>query len=175
MNNALCAQNTQHLKPIIHDALAFVNEFPIEVPTDFTLDSCPRDTFSNWSSKTTDANFSQSGLQKGRKYMAEIYRLNRNTNSETLVKIADDHKRVTGGALGGAVLCSRYGTHLPRDRSVICIDKMEHLWKSYCGIRIPFFDRRGARWNFLLRSLSGGWDHGCFVVFFRELQEDFGA
>lgn len=168
-------QDIEHLGPIINPTLIFVNEFPFEVPINFTLDDCPRDLFSNWSMNITDANFPRSGLQRGRKYRAEIYGLNRNTNLETLVEIANAHKRVIGGALGGAVLCSRYGTHLPRDRSVICIDTIEHLWQSYCGIRIPFFDRRGARWNFLLRSLSGGWDRGCFVNFFRELPKDSGA
>ena len=156
------------LRNIVHEALTFVNEFPVEVPADFTLDGCPREAFSPWNLDMTDANFPKNGLQKGKKYMAEIYRLNRNIGSETLVKIAQDNKRQTGGALGGAILCSRYGWLLPASHWVICIDRPENLWQSADDLKIPVFVRYASRWGFRLDYWRGDWPGGDYVVFFRE-------
>jgi hypothetical protein len=155
--------------PILHDDLTHLTSFQVEVPKDFTLDGCSRTGFSYWNQNTTDSNFPKGGLVQVKKYTAEVYRLNCDISSKLLVDIGLANKRILGGAKGGAVLCSRYGDKLPKDRWVIAIDEKKNLWHDSDGASVPNFGRSGGGWNFDLGSWTSDWPGGHIVVFFREL------
>ncbi len=154
--------------PILHDDLTHVSTFEVEVPKDFTLDACPRTGFTKWNENITDANFPNGGLVPGKKYIAEVYRLNCDKSSQSLVDIGLAHKRVLGGAKGGALLCNRYGGKLPRDRWVIAIDETKNLWHGSDAAAIPGFIRFEGGWFFNLSGLTN-WNVGYYVLFFYEL------
>ncbi len=101
--------------------------------------------------------------------MAEVYQLRRNKSSEALVKIGDEQKCILPGALGGALLTSRYGAKLPKDRWVVCLDKPENLWRDATDLYVPLFAWRDDGWDFNLDLWRGGWGVGCCLVLFREL------
>lgn len=154
---------------ITHKHLEHVSSFEVDVPKDFTLDGCSRDGFIYWHQNTTDANF-KSTLKAGKKYVAEIYRLKRKLSSATLVEMGVENKRVMGGALGGALLCSRYGEKLPKDRCVVCIDNKKNFCRDSLGyLRVPNFSWFDDGWGFGLRCWSDGWREGFCVAFFREV------
>ncbi|MEK9131629.1 MAG: hypothetical protein AAB447_01820 [Patescibacteria group bacterium] len=155
--------------PIVHDDLTHVSTFEVEVSQDFSLDGCPRTGFSYWNQNTTDANFSRSALVPGKKYAAEVYRLNCGKGSQSLVDIGLANKRVLGGARGGALLCSRYGDKLPKDRWVVAIDEKKNLWRDSGDAGVPRFGWGGGGWGFGLDDWSDDWGDGHCVVFFREL------
>ncbi|MBM3257307.1 MAG: hypothetical protein FJY98_03175 [Candidatus Liptonbacteria bacterium] len=157
-------------KPIQHAHLQFISEFEAEIPVDATLDSTPRTAYcpGGWNSNITDSNF-RTSLVPGKKYMAEVYWLRRNKSSESLVKIADEQKRILPGALGGAILTSRYGDKLPKDFWVVCLDKPENLWRGAGVLLVPFFRWDGIGWNFFLSFWLGVWDQGFYIVLFREV------
>ena len=155
---------------IVHPDLTHASTFEVEVPKEgFTLDSCPRTGFSYWNRSTTDANFPNGGLTPGKKYAAEVYRLNCGISSQSLVDIGLANKRIMGGAKGGALLCSRYGDKLPKDRWIIAIEEKKNLWHDSDGARVPNFGRSGGGWSFDLDSWTSDWPGGYPVVFFREL------
>jgi len=149
---------------ITHPYLQLVKTFEVEVPKDFTLDSCSHDGFSFWNHNTTDINL-KSSIIPCQKYNAEIYRLKSSWDSEGLIKVSKENKRILGGALGGALLCSHYGTKLPTDRWVICIEKERHLWRNAHGLHVPAFVRSNGGWSFDL-IVACGWFEGSYVVFF---------
>ncbi|MCR4328876.1 MAG: hypothetical protein NUV53_05230 [Patescibacteria group bacterium] len=157
-------------KPIQHPHLSFVSEFEVEVPADFALDSVPRTAYcpNGWNANITDINFPRMSLVKGKRYMAEIYQLRCNKSSESIVKIADERKRVLPGALGGAVLTSRYGEKLPKDFWVVCLDKIKNLWRDGHGLHVPIFNWNDFGWDFNLDIWNGDWFQGFYIVFFRE-------
>ena len=156
-------------KPIQHPHLQLISEFGVEIPNDATLDSTPRTAYcsNGWNPNITDANF-RTSLVRGRKYMAEVYQLRRNKSSESLVKIADEQKRVLPGALGGAVLTSSYG-ELPKNFWVTCLDKPENLWRVAFDLLVPYFYWDGDGWYFCLHWWNDDWPRGFYIVFLREL------
>ena len=154
---------------IIHPDLTHVSTFEIEVPQSFTLDACPRTGFSYWNQSAIDANFPNGGLTPGKKYAAEVYGLNCDKSSQSLVDIGLAHARILGGAKGGAMLCSRYGGNLPKDRWIVVIDEKKNLWHDSDGARVPDFAGDGGAWRFRLGHWSDDRDNGYCVVFFREL------
>lgn len=154
-------------KQVTHPYLQLVKIFEIEVPTDFTLDNCSRDGFSFWNLNATDRNL-KSTIIPCQKYNTEIYRLKSRWGSEGLIELSKENNRILGGALGGALLCSRYGVELPTDRWVICIEEEKHLWRNARGLHVPAFVRSNGGWSFDL-IVSSGWFEGNYVVFFCQI------
>lgn len=158
-------------RPIQFPHLMFVNEFEAEIPANFTLDACPRGAFvrNGWKSYITDARFPHSSVVRGRKYVVEVYCLQHSQYFHSLIKFADECKRVLPGAWGGAVLASRYGAQLPKDRWIVCLDKSQHVWLSAFGPRVPPFFRRVVGWRFYGDIWINVWAESYYVVLFREL------
>lgn len=156
--------------------LQFVNEFPIEIPSDFTLKNCLRDLI-RYESSLTGVNFPKSGLQKGKKYIAEIYYLKRHMGLADIVRVALKNKRLMGGALAGAILAAYYGSNLPVNNEIVCADIPDNLWRLG-GLGVPSIRSihysdgscRVWQWKLYLSGINGGWDKDAYVVFFRELE-----
>ena len=156
---------------IAHPDLEFVNEFPVDIPTGFTVNSSDQQTYNYWNVNLIMANFPKSGIIAGRRYVCEIYRLMKEMSSENLATAGEKNGRLLGGALGTARISSpEYRQNLPEGRVVIGIDHEKNLWRDPDGgLHVPGCSRHGAHVSAGLHYWDVGWRGGRYVAYFRDL------
>lgn len=150
-----------------------VKEFPIELESDFSLDSIYPNSFHPLDRRITEQNFQTCVYARPTQYMAELYRLIKweNVCKSGVINFAWENRRALPGAFAGAHIGTHCRRELPTDRWIHLLDMPENLYFTGDGdgLSTTKLGYCCGDWRFELDCYHRRIQRGEYVVLLRQL------
>jgi hypothetical protein len=149
-----------------------VREFPVTVPTSFSLAKARRKVFTFWDNRITDDRYPLRTDLLDKTFTVEILQVTAEGRlDEDFILSAKEDGYVLPGVIGAVLLpdqCRAYLNWLRYDIPAMCLDEKDFLYKKEGAYRVPYFNREEKSFSLHVAKMKCKLFVGTYIVLFKQ-------